>query len=288
MTTVQELRVKAKRAGIPTSIIRSAKTQEELLRWLEHFERGKSHRREVQRKVAPRKKIVAKKKPTPAPQAKRKNAPTRPSTRQTPKPMKPKAQPKPQVKSSPARDGEQYRNLLTDIDWNKTDGPGGGWKPREDSAVDVMYQALRQHKGDREKAFEEITQNYNIWQFVGRVKDTGEKRGKADAENYLRYRIARTAWDFALKTGQHTKNELWGTKGQADGTKRTPEPRRGPGRPRKAPAPAKPAQAVRKAPVQAETAPDYAGMTRAELIAALQGGKPTTTRKRVAKAGSRK
>jgi hypothetical protein len=102
------------------------------------------------------------------------------------------------------------RNLLGSINWSKTEG----WNPRPDSAVDIMFEALKYFKGDRDKTYDYLVETYpgnDLFEygFVGKtkVRSGGARRTKKEIEDYLRYRIARTAWDFALKTGQHQKSE---------------------------------------------------------------------------------
>ena len=100
------------------------------------------------------------------------------------------------------------RNLLEDIDWTETEG----WNPREGSAPDLILRALRKAKGDREKAFNALV--VNLWDFVKKTDSNGRKRSKAEAEWQLRYRISRTAWDFAKRTGQHEPSTNRATYGE--------------------------------------------------------------------------
>lgn len=93
--------------------------------------------------------------------------------------------------------GDAGRNLLGSLDFTNTDG----WNPRAGSAVDVIFRALKRTRGDVDKAFAILVPN--IADFVGPKKQDGSKRSKADRENMLRYRISRTKFDFAIKTGQH-------------------------------------------------------------------------------------
>lgn len=152
--------------------------------------------------------------------------------------------------------GDAGRNLLGTLDFTATDG----WNPRVGSAVEVIFKALKKARGDVDKAFDILVPN--IAEFVGAKKQDGTKRTKADRENMLRYRISRTKFDFAIKTGQHeiaTARVEYGTgpyastraKGKPARTTRTraaakpaakPNTRKAPatrGRPRKTAAPRK-------------------------------------------------
>jgi|SRR5580765_1121689 len=129
-------------------------------------------------------------------------------------------------RSTSNANGNGGRNMLSGVNYSETDG----WNAREGSAPDLIVSALRRFKGNREKVFNHLLPN--IWDFVGRKMADGSKRTKESAETMLRYRISRTAWDFAMKTGQHEKSENraeYGTQGtykkpgatKATGTRRT-------------------------------------------------------------------
>jgi len=144
---------------------------------------------------------VKKKVPTKrvAPQKRAVAAPSKPAPQHRPKVAKAK---------SPQVNGDPGRNMLENIDWSKTEG----WNPRPDSAVDIMFEALQHYKGDRQQALDYILETYPgkeliEYKFVGPAKRDGTKRTAKEQRDYLSYRIARTAWDFAIKTGQHTKSE---------------------------------------------------------------------------------
>jgi hypothetical protein len=83
------------------------------------------------------------------------------------------------------------------LDYNDTTN----WNPRKGSAVAVIFAALKKSRGNVEKSFEILVPR--ISELVGSKKRDGEKRTKADKENMLKYRINRTKFDFAIKTGQH-------------------------------------------------------------------------------------
>jgi hypothetical protein len=118
-------------------------------------------------------------------------------------------------KNSSTYEPKGGRNLLEDVDYRETDG----WNPREDSAPDRIVKALRKFKGNRDKVFDLLVDD--IWDFINKRTTAGDKRSKAEAEKQLRYRIARTDWDFAMRTGQHEKAENrveYGTGGTGNGT----------------------------------------------------------------------
>lgn len=94
------------------------------------------------------------------------------------------------------------------------------WKPREGSPVDVIFRSLRKHKDNVEKVFEDLKPT--VYDFVGKTKKDGTKRSKAEALNMLHYRILRTRFEFAVKTGQHkvaTNRIAYGTGEHAQATK---------------------------------------------------------------------
>ena len=126
-----------------------------------------------------------------------------------------KAKPKAKKSATKNVNGNGGRHLLDGIDWSKTEG----WNPREGSPPDRIIKALKKNKGDREKVFENLKSD--IWDFMGKQKRNGEKRTKAEAEEMLRYRISRTAWQFGLQTGQHevaSDRAEYGTAGTGQGT----------------------------------------------------------------------
>jgi hypothetical protein len=71
----------------------------------------------------------------------------------------------------------------------------GGWNPRLHSIPDLILKELRRAKGDRNKVFTELQPE--IWDYVGTHMVDGTKRTVENAEKMLKYRIARTDWDFA-------------------------------------------------------------------------------------------
>jgi hypothetical protein len=227
MAKLAQLRKQAQKLGMPASDIRNARTAEDLEQAIADFEGNGSSTPAKKRAVV--KKAVAKK-------SAGKSAPA-----------KPKATAKrPTTAKAKASNGNGGRNVLGTIDWNNSDG----WNARSGSAPDRIVKALRKFKGDRAKTFDFLSDD--MWDFVGKKMRDGSKRTKADAEAMLRYRIARTAWDFAMQTGQHEKSEnraTYGTAGTGSGAyKATKSPRKA----SKATAKAKPTPKAKKAPKAAE------------------------------------
>jgi len=192
MATTGQLRAKAKALGVSPAAIRKATTVEDLNALiLDAVMNGGSTTK------APAKRTAAKK-TTPARKA---------TTRKPGRPAKAKPAPRPVAKKStrttttPSRNGngDAGRIELGDVDFSETDG----WNAREGSAPARIIASLRKFRGDRAKVFTALRPN--IWDFVGRKLQDGSKRTLASAEDMLRYRISRTAWDFAMKTGQHSK-----------------------------------------------------------------------------------
>lgn len=220
MASMQELRAQAKSAGVPTSEIRSAESAEELQGLIAGYSganrKGKVVVKKSSKTKAAVRKTTARKTTVSKPAAKRgrpkgsvnKTATRKPAAKKT-------AVSKPTNGRTRNVESTAGRHILSDVDYSQTDG----WNPRKGSAPDVILNALRKARGNRSKAFDALVSD--IWDFVGRKMQDGSKRTKASAEAMLRYRIARTDWDFALKTGQHEKSEdrvQYGTGGTGAGT----------------------------------------------------------------------
>lgn len=208
MATLAELRKDAKGMGIPATVIRSAESVRELQSIIADYsdnDGGSSKGKKASKKAV--KKAVAKK-----------NKENSSASKKAPAKSKGKsgtAKRSSTAKATKASNGDSGRNLLDGVDFTDDEG----WNARSGSAPDRIIRALRKAKGNRSKAFDALVED--VWDFVGKKKRDGSKRTKAEAEAMLRYRIARTAWDFALKTGQHEKSENraeYGTAGTGAGT----------------------------------------------------------------------
>jgi hypothetical protein len=147
------------------------------------------------------------------------------------------------------------RNILEGVDYSEHED----WNPRPGSAPDRIIKALRKFHGKREKVFEFLLPD--IGDFVKAKKADGTPWDKGDGpgtrKGMLKYRTARTAWQFAIQTGQHEKAEnrvTYGEGGTGAGifkrtkagrkaatakpsrkgpSRKTTTAKRGPGRPRK-------------------------------------------------------
>jgi hypothetical protein len=205
MAKLAELRKEAKDLGSPKADIIKAKTPSALQAVID------AYGEEDEPKVKKTAKKKAHKKSAPA-----KKSGTRKSVARGATAAKGKAKRPNTKKASPsAYVPKGGRNLLADVDFTDDEG----WNARPGSAPDRIAKALRKFKGNREKVFDFLSDD--VWEFVGKKKRNGEKRTKGEAEEMLRYRIARTAWDFALRTGQHEKAENrveYGTGDTGNGT----------------------------------------------------------------------
>jgi hypothetical protein len=75
------------------------------------------------------------------------------------------------------------------------------WNPREGGPVAKLFKALKSSKGNIDKAFEKLSDD--MYDFVGKTKRDGTKRTKGEAKAMLRYRLNRTLYEYAKRTGQH-------------------------------------------------------------------------------------
>jgi hypothetical protein len=211
---MQELRAQAKAAGVPVSEIRSAESAEEL----QGLIAGAGGQTRKGKTMVAKKKVVKKTAKTVAKAPVKRGRPkgstnkAAPAKRGRPKGSVNKTTTRKAVKSTNGRVrnvvSTEGRHILDGIDYSDTDG----WNPRKGSAPDVILNALRRFKGNREKVFEYL--KGDVWNFVGKKMQDGSKRTLSSAHDMLRYRIARTDWDYALKTGQHeksTKRIVYGT-----------------------------------------------------------------------------
>jgi hypothetical protein len=221
MASLAQLRKQAKEMGIAPSVIRGAETSEELQAEIDNFSKpsnGSGTKKSGTRVV---KKAVAKKK------SGKKTAAKKSSTKTASKKSSVKSKPaakKSAAKRSTARktttrkasvtDENSGRNTLDGVDFGFTDG----WNARDGSAPDRIIKALKRFKGNRGKVYDYL--EGDVWDFVGKKKANGEKRTKAEALEMLAYRISRTAWDFAVRTGQHNPAQervQYGTGGTGQG-----------------------------------------------------------------------
>lgn len=211
---LQKLREQAKKLGVSSKEIRQA-DRDELESLIADAKNGSGSKKVAKKAV---KKAVAKKrtvkrtvakKSAPAKSTKAKGTAKRQTTR------------KATAKKSNSTSGYQAkggRNTLDSVDYGETDG----WNPRPGTAPDRIVKALKKFKGNRQKVYEFLLPD--IGDFVKTKKRDGsawEKgEGQGSRKGMLKYRISRTAWQFALQTGQHessTNRVTYGTGGTGAG-----------------------------------------------------------------------
>jgi hypothetical protein len=256
MARLSELRKQAKEMGISRAVILRATTAAALQSVIsDHESHGsKPRKKSAGRPVKKAGRTVAKKSTTRT-TARRGNSGRKAST-----PAKSRKSGK--AKRSSTTSGYEPkggRNTLSArVNFNRTKG----WNAREGSAPDRIIKALAKYDGDREKVYKMLVKK--VWDFVGKTKANGKKRTQAEAEAMLRYRISRTAWDFAMRTNQHepADNRVeYGTGGTGEGTWK----------------PAKAKKAAKKAPARkpARKAPKAV----ARRAAPARGRKPASRQK---------
>ena len=202
MASIATLRTEAKKVGVAPSAIRAAESVKELEALIKRHGGG-TKTSDNGRRVVKKSKSVTKSKPVKATTrttggkaAPAKGRNSSPAKRQPAATRK--AAPKPKVSAYEAKGG---RNVLDGVNFGATEG----WNARPGSAPDTIIKALKKYKGDRERVFDYLVGD--IGDFVKPKRRDGSKWAKGEREKMLQYRIARTAWDFALKTDQHEKAE---------------------------------------------------------------------------------
>lgn len=218
MATLAEKRKEAKDLGIAATLIRSAENVRELQAIIDGSGKGKSKPKAAKKKAVAKKKSATKKSAAKKATTKKSNSKSTKSASSKTTPAKSTKKKGTAKRSSTAKaksNSDSGRYTLDGVDYNETDG----WNPRDGSAPDRIVKALKRFKGNRSKVLDFLIGD--VWDFAGKKKRDGSKRTKAEAEAMLVYRIARTDWDFALKTGQHEKSDNrveYGTGGTGAGT----------------------------------------------------------------------
>jgi hypothetical protein len=203
---LDKLRKQAKKLGVPTKEIRVASREELESLIAEHSDNGgtrkKSKARKAVRKAVAKKKVAAKSAPA------RKSRTSGKAKRQTTR----------KSESTSGYEAKGARNTLDGVDYSETDG----WNPRPGSTADRIVKLLKKYKGNRDKVYDALLSD--IGDFVKPKRADGSAWVKGDGPGsrkaMLRYRISRTAWQFALNTGQHeiAGNRVeYGTGGTGEG-----------------------------------------------------------------------
>jgi hypothetical protein len=194
--------------GIPAAVILKATTASALEKVIADSSNSSKLRKKGAVKKVGRKAV-----------AKKKTTTTRTSAKASPRkasaPAKSRTSGKAKRPSNSTSTAKGGRNTLDSVDFSQTEG----WNPRDGSAPDRIIKALKRFRGNRTKVFDHLRPD--IADFVSAKKANGEKHTKASREAMLRYRISRTAWDFAMRTGQHeaSSNRVeYGTGGTGNGT----------------------------------------------------------------------
>jgi hypothetical protein len=201
---LDKLRKQAKKLGVPTKEIRVASREELESLIAEHSDNGgtrkKTKARKAVRKAVAKKKVAAKS--APATKSRKSGKAKRQTTR----------------KSESTYEAKGARNTLDGVDYSETEG----WNPRPGSTADRIVKLLKKYKGNRDKVYDALLSD--IGDFVKPKRADGSAWVKGDGPGsrkaMLRYRISRTAWQFALNTGQHeiAGNRVeYGTGGTGEG-----------------------------------------------------------------------
>lgn len=277
--SLAKLRRQARLAGVPTPVVRGATSAEELKDIIaDHtaHENGRERtkpRKKVKTAARSTRRTASKTGRTSVParksaktgEAKRRSTATRPS-----KPRKPvtrggqkRTATKPRESGYVPKGG---RNTLDGVNFTVTDG----WNPRKGSAPDLIIRALRKFRGDRAKVFDHLWPS--VGTFVSNTKRNGQKRTTQEKRDMLEYRIARTAWQFAVQTGQHEVAEnrvTYGTGGTGNGNYKPVKKNARASKPAAKPKPkAKPSRTSTARPKRAATKP-------ARATRATKPSKPT-------------
>jgi hypothetical protein len=182
--SILKLKKKAVDAGMPKADAMKAdrKTLDEFLS-VDHSKSKVTKKKVAKKKVAAR--TTTTKKSTTR-KASEKKAPARKtSTRKAPK-------------RDENTDGFGRLNIGS-LDWS---AESDEWNPKKGGPVERLFKALKSCKGDVDKAMAKVEDS--VWDFVGKTKRDGTKRKKDDALAMLRYRLNRTKFEFAVRTGQHS------------------------------------------------------------------------------------
>lgn len=200
MASIAALRKQAKDAGASRNEILAATTASELQELIAEHTDGSA------RKTVVKKKAVAKKSTRKSAERKSARKATVAKTTSGRKSAPAKSRKSGTAKRQAAARSNGYvakggRNMIEDVDFSVTDG----WNPRPGSPPDLIVKSLKKFKGNRSKVHAALAPN--VFDFVGKKMADGTKRSKESALKMLAYRISRTAFDFAIRTGQHEPSQ---------------------------------------------------------------------------------
>ncbi len=155
----------------------------------------------------------------------KKKAPTKTSTTKTaPRKTTPKAKTAPK-RTPKVVSGNGGRHMVGSLDFSITDG----WNPRAGSAVATIFKTLKRYKGSVDKTVDDLLPNAVSEGYVSSKKRDGTKRVKSEITALLRYRVNRTKFEFARRTGQHVSSAeriAYGTGPYATTRKKVTTPKR--------------------------------------------------------------
>lgn len=206
--SIIKLKKQAREAGMPANEARAA-GREKLVAFLKDASKPKASKKAVAKKKHKANKARAAEKAAPTKKATKKAAAKKSSTKKTTKATTTKKR----------SDSDTGRAAIGKINWTKE---SDNWNPKPGGPVERLFKALKKKNGDVDKAFELLKDD--VYDFVGRKKRNGDKRSKAEAHAMLKYRLNRTKFEFATRTGQHsvaTNRVEYGTGEYASTRKKT-------------------------------------------------------------------
>lgn len=188
---ILKLKKQAVAAGMPKADAMKA-DRKTLNAFLADDEKPSKPKKGVTKKKATKKgaTTTTKKSTKKATKAERKATPTKPSTK--------KATRKPAKRSENTGDLGRVGIDKSRLDWS---AESDEWNPKKGGPVEKLFKALKKSKGNIDKAYEIV--KGDLYEFVGKTKRDGTKRTKDEAQAMLRYRLNRTLYEFAVRTGQH-------------------------------------------------------------------------------------
>jgi hypothetical protein len=220
---IRLLRLEARKLGVPNFRGMGERELKDAIA-AANGSKGKTAGRKAVKKAAVKKAPAKRGRPAKAkPAAKAAPAPRRgrpPKAKPAPAPKRAKRQasaPRAQTTRKQTQRVEEPtgRHVLNGVDFSIE---SDDWNPRENSLTGIIYKALRRFKGNRDKVYAFLSPQ--VKELLGAKKRTGEKWAAGERETMLDYRISRTAWDYAVKTGQHdpaTERVEYGTGGTGQG-----------------------------------------------------------------------